>query len=136
MYLLDTVVVSEAMKRRPDTAVTAWLGAQEAAGFFVSVVTLGEIQRGISAERPRNPAFAERLQEWMGGLCVAYTERLLPVSREIALRWGELAARLGNDDGYDLMIAATALQHDLTVATRNTRHFVGTGVRVVNPFEP
>jgi len=134
MYLLDTVVVSEAMKRRPDPAAAAWLAAHEPSGFFVSVITLGEIQRGISAVRRREPDFAIRLGEWLNSLRSSYAERLLPVTTQIALRWGELAAVLGND-GYDLLIAATALEHDLTIATRNLRHFDSTGARLLDPFE-
>jgi toxin FitB len=65
---------------------------------------------------------------------VTYAERILPFTTNIALRWGRISARLGRDD-IDLLIAATALEHGLTVVTRNTRHFIPTGVAVENPFE-
>lgn len=131
--LLDTVVVSDAMKRHPHPAVMAWLSAQDAAELYISVVTLGEIQRGIAAIRGREALFADRLETWLGGLQAAYGDRVLAVTAPIARRWGELSAALGNDS-YDLLIAATAREHDLVVATRNLRHFEGTGVQLVNPF--
>jgi predicted nucleic acid-binding protein len=132
-HLLDTVVVSDAMKRQPNPAVLEWLASHGAGGLYISVVTLGEIQRGISAIQAREALFARRLQVWLAGLQESYGERVLRVTAPIALRWGHLSADLGND-GYDLMIAATALEHDLAVVTRNLRHFDGTGVRLVNPF--
>ena len=133
MYLLDTVVVSDTMKRRPDQVAAAWLDAHEPEGFFLSVITLGEIQRGTATVRRREPEFATRLDRWLAAVRTTYAERLLSVTEDIALRWGELTAALGND-GYDLLIAATALEHDLTIATRNLRHFDGTGARLVDPF--
>jgi predicted nucleic acid-binding protein len=133
MFLLDTVVVSEAMKRRPSDKVIGWLSQQDPAALFVSTITLGEIQRGIAAVRRTEPDFALRLGAWLSDLRSLYGDRILSVTDEIALRWGELSAELGND-GFDLLIAATALQNRLTVATRNLRHFEGTGVALFDPF--
>ena len=131
MILLDTVVLSELRKRRPRPEVVGWLRAQRPDELFVSVLTLGEIERGIA--RVSDLAFARSLTRWLDDLLAFYADRVLPVTPKIARRWGRLSAQL-NHDGADLMIAATALCHGLTVATRNERHFAPTGVPVINPF--
>jgi len=133
MWLLDTVVLSELRKRTPDPAVLSWLTQQQDTSLFLSVVSLGEIERGIEKQRLVNVPFAAELSQWLETLQALYAERILPVTPPIARRWGALSAQLGND-GVDLLIAATAIGHGLVVVTRNTRHFAPTGVRVLNPF--
>jgi predicted nucleic acid-binding protein len=133
MYLLDTVVISELRKRRPAREVIQWLSGCRERELFLSVITLGEIQRGIATKRGSDAKFAEELERWLETLLRLYGDRILPVSATIALRWGELSWRAGHD-GADLVIAATALEHQLTVATRNVRHFEPLGVAVFNPF--
>ena len=133
MWLLDTVVLSELRKRTPNQAVVSWLTQQQDTSLFLSVVSLGEIERGIEKQRLANAPFAAELSHWLETLQSLYTERILPVTPPIARRWGALSAQLGND-GVDLLIAATAIGHGLVVVTRNTRHFAPTGVRVLNPF--
>lgn len=133
MFLLDTVVLSELRKQRPSANLLDWLGRQTDADFFLSVVTLGEIERCIEKQRKANPEFAALLTNWLAATQDLYADRILPVTAPIARRWGVLSAQLGHD-GADLLIAATALAHGLTVATRNVRHFMPTGVRVLNPF--
>ena len=133
MFLLDTVVLSEMRKRRPGAQVVRWLKAQPESALFLSVVSLGEIERGIEKQRRENAEFASELSRWLETLQNLYADRILPITAPIARRWGVLSARLGHD-GADLLIAATALTHDLTVATRNTRHFEPSKVNLVNPF--
>lgn len=133
MILLDTVVLSELHKAAPAPSVVKWLTDFRGDELFISVVSLGEIQRGIERKRVSDPAFAESLSRWIEDLLRFYTDRILPVTPAIARRWGVLSAQLGND-GADLIIAATALTHDLQVATRNVRHFLPTGAEVINPF--
>lgn len=133
MFLLDTVVVSALRKRTPDVGVVNWALAQADASLFLSVVTLGEIERGIERCRGDDAVFANALEVWLEGLTRTYADRILPVTPAIARRWGCLSARLGHD-GADVLIAATALVHGMTVATRNSGHFEPIGVRVVNPF--
>ncbi len=133
MIVLDTVVLSEMRKTRPSAKVVEWLSRQRETDLYLSVVSLGEIERGIEQQRKPNPAFARELARWLETLLQLYADRLLPVSASIARRWGLLSAQLG-PDGADLLIAATALTHGLAVATRNVRHFKATGVQVVNPF--
>lgn len=134
MILLDTVILSELRKVRPSPAVIGWLRQQEECRLFVSVVSIGEIERGLEKRRKADAPFADALAAWLNTLIGLYGDRILPVTAEVARRWGVLSARLGND-GADLLIAATALCHGLQIATRNVRHFEPAGVGVVNPFE-
>ncbi|HIJ97422.1 MAG TPA: type II toxin-antitoxin system VapC family toxin [Desulfuromonadales bacterium] len=133
MWLLDTMVISELRKRDPDQNVVAWLMSVPEKSLFLSVVTISEIQRGIVLQRNKDAHFAERLQHWLDELMRNYTDRVLPVTPEIACCWGELAARAGHD-GADVMIASIALQHGLAVVTRNERHFSSFSVPVFNPY--
>jgi predicted nucleic acid-binding protein len=134
MYLLDTVAFSEFFKRHPHPAFVRWFAQREEQLFFLSVVTVGEVEKGIERQRNQEPVFAEALQSWLERSLHVYRDHVLPVSTDIARRWGKLSGRLGRND-IDLLIAATALEHGLTVATRNIRHFIPTGVAVENPFE-
>jgi toxin FitB len=133
MILLDTVVLSELRKSRPSPKVLTWLQNQQPDQLFISVVSLGEIERGIVMARKTDAAFAQSLSVWLEDLVLLYSDRILPVSAPIARRWGRLSADLGHD-AADLLIAATALEHGLTVATRNVRPFKPSGVEVLNPF--
>ena len=131
MILIDTVVLSELRKRRPSAKVVAWMRGQPDSEVFISVVSVGEIEHGIA--KTRDSAFAAELARWLEDLLRFYGDRILPVTPVIARRWGRLSAQLGHD-GADLLIAATAAAHGLTVATRNVRHFKPAGVPVLNPF--
>jgi len=133
MYLLDTDVISELRRRRRNRNVVAWISNVSAADLFLSVVTIGEIELGIARQRVRNPSFAKDLADWLEVTLRAYEERILPLTVGIARRWGRLAAQLGNNQ-LDLAIAATALEHGLTVVTRNVSDFEPTGVTVLDPF--
>ena len=133
MLLLDTNVVSAL--RRPDRypLVTHWVAVQQPLELFLSAVTIGEIRRGITQQERRNATFARELTVWLSRLLTLYGDRVLPLDVPAAQRWGCLSASLGYDSA-DLMIAATALEHGLTVVTGNVRHFEPTGVSVFNPF--
>ena len=100
---------------------------------FVSVITIGEIERGIARQRATDPDFAAALATWLDRVLALYGERVLPLDLQIARRWGQLSAALGNDSA-DLMICATALEHGLTVVTRNVSDFKPTGVATLDPF--
>jgi toxin FitB len=127
-------VLSELRKARPSAKVVRWIKAQKAQTLFVSVVTIGEIERGIERVRKADAAFAAELDLWVEALLRIYDDHVLPVSADTARLWGRLSAKLGND-GTDLLIAATALTHGMTVVTRNVKHYTPTGVAVVNPFD-
>jgi predicted nucleic acid-binding protein len=133
MFLLDTVIVSELRKKRPDAGVVRWISKQQDDLLYLSVVTLGEIERGIEKRRKVDTEFADELAAWLESLMRLYADRILPVTPSVARRWGRLSAQLGHD-GADLLIAASALTHGLTVVTRNAGHFEPTGVSLINPF--
>ena len=133
MHLLDTVVISELSRRQPNRHVTAWLASVAPSDLHISVVTVSEIERGIERQRGVDPAYAVRLEGWLGGILHGYADRVLPLTVKVARRWGRLAAQVGHS-GLDLAIAAPALEHGLTVVTRNVSHFAPTGVAIVDPF--
>jgi predicted nucleic acid-binding protein len=138
-FLLDTNIPSEMLRPRPDPNVADWVKRQANETLFVSVVTMGELRRGITllAEQSRRRAeleqmIHEKVPSW-------FQDRILPVTRIIAERWGvldgerQLAGRPMNI--ADGMIAATALEHDLTVVTRNVKDFSGIGLTVLSPWD-
>ena len=134
MFLLDTDVLSALRRRERHPEAVRWVETQRTADLYISVVTVGEIERGISQQQPRDPSFAGELALWLDRVLAWYSDRILIVDAATARRWGQLSATLGHD-GADLLIAATALEHGLTVVTRNARHFEPTGVPTLNPFQ-
>jgi predicted nucleic acid-binding protein len=133
MFLIDTVTLSELRRRQRDPAVVAWFERQRASELFLSVISIGEIERGIERQRATDPSFAGALATWLDRVLALYGERILPFDLRSARRWGALSAALGNDSA-DLMIAATALEHGLTVVTRNASDLEPTRVVVLDPF--
>jgi len=133
MYLLDTDVLSELRKRKRNPYVAKWIGAVADSDLHLSAITVAEIERGIEQQKKPDPAFANDLSLWLEFTLRAFGERILPLSVNIARRWGRLAAQIGNTE-LDLAIAATALEHGLTVVTGNTKHFQRTGVKLLDPF--
>lgn len=134
-FLVDTNVLSEARKPRRDKNVSRWLDAAAQSDLYLSVASVTEIQNGVTLARRRQPDFARVLDEWLATIIELYGDRILPVTVPIARRWGALSAALGHRE-LDLVIAATALEHELVVASRNTDDFVPAGVAVLNPFLP
>ena len=133
MFLIDTVTLSELRRRERNPMVVAWFERQRTADLFLSVISIGEIERGIVRQRAIDPAFADALAAWLDRVLTLYGERVVPFDLGTARRWGALSAALGNDSA-DLMIAATALEHGFTVVTRNVSDFEPTGVVVLDPF--
>lgn len=133
MFLIDTVALSELRRRQRDPMVVAWFERQRTTDLFLSVVSIGEIERGIERQRAIDPRFSEALAAWLDRVLGLYGERVVAFDLRMARRWGILSAALGNN-GADLMIAATALEHGFTVVTRNVSDFEPTGVAVLNPF--
>ena len=137
MYLLDTVVLSELRKKpqRRNPHVMSWFSSVSSDDLFISVINITEIERGIEQQRRVDPDFADALAEWLDVILRTYNEHVLQLTVGIARRWGRLSARIGHN-GPDLAIAATALEHGLTIVTRNVSDFASTGAALINPFEP
>lgn len=134
MFLIDTDVLSELRKRERHPGVSHWIDAQRLTDLYLSVITIGEIERGITRQLRRDPVFAAELTLWLDHVVSLYADRVLDIDLSTARRWGRLSGELGHVSS-DLLIAATALERGLTVVTRNVRHFEPTGVRVLNPFD-
>jgi predicted nucleic acid-binding protein len=132
MYLLDTNIVSELFRQSPSRAVLSWIGKANVQGLFLSAVTLGELQLGVEKRRDTDPARAAAIESWIDAL--ASTQQILSLDAPTFRIWGRLMHRQPLQLSVDVMIAATALAHDLIVATRNTRDFERLGVSVFNPF--
>ena len=132
-YLLDTCVISELRKPHCDPSVATWMAGIQPDEAFLSVLTLGEIRRGIELHRAKDTKAAGALERWLLGLESHYAERILPISSAIAERWGRLCLNppLPVSDG---LIAATGLEHKLTIVTRNVFDFERSGVNTLNPF--
>lgn len=136
-FLLDTNVLSEAARPNPNPGLAEWLDAQSTLDLSISVLTLGEIRKGIlllPEGRKR-----ERLHQWLrADLTRQFTDRILPVDQGVALAWGRLAAE-GRSSGrrlpaVDGLLLATAARHDLTFVTRNARDCADRGVPVLDPW--
>lgn len=132
--LLDTNIVSELRREeRADAGLLAWFEAEPEEGMFLSVITLGEVRKGIERLRPRDPSQAHRLELWLRRLKTQFAGKLLSVTPGISDRWGRMQG-LRPLPVVDSLLAATAIEHDLTLVTRNEADFVGLGSRVLNPF--
>ncbi len=132
MYLLDTTIVSELRKRRPNPKVLAWIQDINDADLHLSAVSIGEVQAGIEVIRTQDPNKAAELEAWADQLAGSYN--VLSMNAACFRRWAKLMHRQSSSVYEDAMIAATALEHDLTVITRNVRDFSRLDVRVLNPF--
>ena len=133
LYLLDTMVISESVKRTPNAAASRWVAEHDPGEFALSVVSIMEIHRGALAARKRDPLFSRRLSLWLEDIVTAFAGRIFPVDVRCALRWGSLGHDLKRRD-EDVLIAATALEHRAVVVTRNDKHFERCGLATINPY--
>ncbi len=138
MFLLDTNVISELRKLgdgKADPRVVAWLSGEDAASFYISAITVMELEIGVLRVERRDPAQGALLRRWLSAQVLPeFSGRVLPVDASVALR----CARLHVPDPRserDALIAATALAHGMTVATRNTADFAAAGAKLLNPWE-
>ena len=136
-YLLDTNVVSEARRPRPDENVLRWLAAQPLTNTYLSVITLGELEEGITAlgETQR----AQALHSWLAQLTESFGGRILDVDQDVATTWGRIRAeakRQGRPPPAALaLLAATAITHDLTLVTRDIADVATLPVKILNPWD-
>ena len=135
-FLVDTNIFSEPVKPKPDPKIVGWLREHEG-GLYVSTITIGELRRGI--ERLPNGRRRTQLRAWLGVLGECMKGRVLSFNSSTAHVWGQFKAKWDLAGvavpSLDSQIAATAQRHDLTLATRNTRDFAKTGIKLFNPFD-
>lgn len=133
MFVLDTNVVSELRRTRPHGGVLAWLKVTPESSIFISAATVGEIQAGIERTREPDPAKAEELERWLVEVVLGMS--ILPSDAQTFRTWARLMHKQQGHLWSDAMIAATALCHGVTVATRNVADFQRFGVPIINPFD-
>ncbi len=136
-YLLDTNVISELVARRPNESVIQWLDELDPASVYLSVITIGELRKGI--EKLSDSLRKEQLQTWLTDeLLVRFRDRVLVLDVSAMLIWGELVGRLERSgrrlSAIDSLIAALALSHSCSLVTRNEADFADTGVKIINPW--
>ena len=134
-FLLDTNILSELRKgARCDPNVSNWAAKESGQAHYISVLSLGEIRKGIELLRKKSLADCMPFEIWLQKLQSDYANCTIAITAEIAERWGELSA-LRPLPVIDSLLAATALEHGLTLATRYTKDFDGLGISIVNPFQ-
>lgn len=136
-FLLDTCAISEGTKSKPDAGAAAWLKTVDPAYVYISVVTLGELRKGIELLTDRGRV--AKLEAWLtSALPLQFADRILAFDAHVADRWGRLIATLKREgvslSAVDSLIAATALQHNLSLVTRNEKDFKNAGVSITNPW--
>ena len=131
-FLLDTNVLSEVRKPRPNRAVASWFRSVAGIDLYVSVLAVGEIRQGIERLRPRDSSQATVFERWLEMLKSDFSDRILPVSAHVAEIWGRMNA--GRPLPIDSLVAATALAHGLTLVTRDAAALDGTGVDLLDPW--
>ena len=132
-YLLDTNILSETRKKRANERVISFLSAAEPSALFISVLSLGELRKGVALKIRSDADAAKRLGAWVDGLEYSFGERILGVDAAIARQWGELSAQRSRPV-VDTLLAATALVHKLTLVTRNISDVHDLGVKLLDPW--
>ena len=138
-YLIDTCVISEFVKRKPNDLVRNWFNQQQGSHIFISAISLAEIKKGIYKIKPSQPERALKLHNWLDALELSFSQRILPINDGVLEQWAQLSAlmeRQGNTLAVmDSLIAATAHHYGLTIATRNVNDFNALPLKIINPFE-
>lgn len=130
---MDTNVVSETRRKKADVGVMAFLRAVDSSSLYMSVLTLGELRKGVAAKRRQDPLAAKALAAWVEGLEAGFADRILGIDLAIARLWGEWSADRPRPV-IDTLLAATASVHGLTLVTRNLQHVRGLPVTVHDPW--
>ena len=133
-YLLDTNIISETRKTQANPGVVKFLTNVDSDRLFISVITLGELHRGVQLKQQSDPSAAKKLRDWVHEIETTFADRILLIDATIARLWGQLSAKRSLPV-VDTLIAATALRHDLTLVTRNIKDVKATSVITMNPWQ-
>jgi hypothetical protein len=133
-YLIDTNILSELRRKTPNAGVVSWFSKRPASSLYLSVLTLGELRKGVEAVADTERRMA--LLDWLeADLPNFFMGRVLTVDAHVADRWGRMVAQAGRPlPAIDSLLAATAAHHDLSLVTRNVKDFTNLGVEVINPW--
>ncbi len=136
-FLLDTNVISEPKQKQPNEKVLEWLGAQDELKLYLSVMTIGEIKKGIARlESGRKKA---ELEKWLEELRNRFSQRILSLSEKTFLVWGKMYGEFERKGiirpAFDSLLEASALEHDMILVTRNVKNFQNSSVTILNPWE-
>ena len=137
-YLLDTCVISELIKPRPSQKVVTWIDSIEEEKLYISVITIGEFEKGIS--KLPTSSKKDRISDWLNeDLLIRFKGRILDLDVNTLIKWGQIVANLENQGrkipAVDSLIAATVLQYDLCLVTRNIQDFQNCSIKILNPWE-
>lgn len=132
-YLLDTNILSETRRKKADERVMAFLAGAEPSALYISVLTLGELWKGVALKGRTDPESAKRLAGWVEGLELSFADRILGIDAATARHWGDWSAQRPRPV-IDTLLAATAAVRDLTLVTRNTSDVLDLKVRVLDPW--
>ena len=133
-YLLDTNVISETRKKQADRQVMSFLSAADPSSLNLSVLSLGELRKGIALKQASDPEMARQLAAWVEGLEYSFADRILGIDAAVAKVWGDLSAQRSRPV-IDTLLAATAIVHGLTFVTRNISDVEGTNVKAFDPWK-
>lgn len=133
-YLLDTNVLSETRRKQADERVIRFISSTEPSVLFLSVLTLGELRKGVALKGRSDPSAARALGSWVDGLEFSFADRVLGIEAATARLWGELSAQRPRPV-VDTLLAATAVVHGLTLVTRNTADVLDTGASLLDPWK-
>jgi predicted nucleic acid-binding protein len=137
-YLIDTCVLSECIKRTPNSLVAQWFNDQEPTRLYLSSITIAEIKKGLYKIQTTQPDRFDKLENWLFSVEEKFNRRILPITENILDKWAEISANAELNGGklavMDSLIAATAYEHKLTLVTRNVDDFKRTPIEIINPY--
>ena len=133
-YLLDTNILSETRRKQADERVISFLSAAEPSALYISVLTLGELRKGVALKKRTDPDSARKLAAWVDGLEYSFADRILGIDAVTARLWGEWSAQRPRPV-IDTLLAATAAVHELTLVTRNTADVNDVKVKLLDPWK-